>query len=213
MKQGAIGNRRLPFAPHLGLVKFGSIVSVRPNRLCGFGSATRTPLSTCRIEEDELCKTAKNEDLIRFAKSRAKKLRDYLAKEGHSINHSQSLEATAHVEGFKDWNTYVARFKLAEQSVPQEPTAPTEPPYPLQVGDNISGSYRGVRFTGVLRGLEKTITNKVWRASIAFSETLEIPGNPALNQTRRRVRLMLDTDGRSVNLKGEPDGYSSIDMP
>lgn len=151
--------------------------------------------------------------LIKFAKSRAKKLRDYLEKEGHIINHSQSLEATAQAEGFKNWNTYVARFKLAEQAVPPQAAASTDAPYPLQVGDAIAGTYRGVRFGGILRGLEKTITEGVWRANIAFSDTLAIPGNPALNQTRRRVRLMVDANGMSVNLKGKPDGYSLIDMP
>lgn len=155
-----------------------------------------------------------NQDsLIRFAKARAKKLRGYLAKEGLAINHSQSLEATAQTEGYKDWNTYVACFKLAEQAVPLQTVSPAGLPYPLQVGETISGTYREVRFTGILRGLEKTITENVWRANIAFSETLEMPGNPALAQTRRRVRLMVDGNGISVNLKGNPDGHLAIDMP
>jgi len=155
-----------------------------------------------------------NQDsLIRFAKARAKKLRGYLAQEGVSINHSQSLEATAQTEGYKDWNTYVAHFKLAEKSLPPQTAPAADPPYPLQVGDTISGTYREARFTGILRGLEKTITDNVWRANIAFSEPLEIPGNPALAQTRRRVRLMVDGNGISVNLKGNPDGHMAIEMP
>jgi len=151
--------------------------------------------------------------LIGFAKSRAKKLRKYLATQGHSINHSQSLEATARVEGFKDWNTYVARFNLVEQALPQEEQTSQTAPYPLQVGDTISGTHRGVKFDGVLRGLEKTITDGVWRTVISFDDPLELPGNPALRQSRRRVRLMLNSNGMSVNLKGRPDGHTTINMP
>jgi len=153
-------------------------------------------------------------DLIKFAKSRAKKLREFLANQGHAISHSQSLEATAQTEGFKDWNTYTARFKMAEDAITDlKPQPETAAPYPLQVGDAISGTFRGAKFTGTLRGLEKTITGGVWRTVLHFDKRIELPGHPALKNTRERVRIMLNANGVSVNLKGKPDGHTILNMP
>jgi len=157
-------------------------------------------------------------DLIRFAKSRAKKLREYLAGQGHTLSHSQSLEATAKTEGFKDWNTYTAHFKLAEQAIPipvhnEAGTTAKEPSYPLQVGDVISGTYRDCPFTGKLLGLEKTITSGVWRAKMHFDKPVKLPGHPALKNTRQRVNCMLNANGLSVDLKGKPDGHTNLNMP
>jgi len=152
-------------------------------------------------------------NLIKFAKSRAKKLRQYLADQGLTISHSQSLEATAQAEGFKDWNTYTARFKLAEDAVPTTNTPISQNEFPLHVGDRISGEYRGSQFEGSLIGLEKTITNGVWRAVLKFDKPVELPGTKALKHTRQRVSCMLNENGMSVNLKGTPDGFTAINMP
>jgi len=154
-------------------------------------------------------------DLTQHAKNRAKRLRLYLADLGHTISHSESLEATAQVEGYRDWNTYCAYFKLAENAaglaVPTENTDTKT--YPYQPGERIAGSYRGSKFIGTLLGLEKTISPGVWRAIIHFDAPVAVVGAEAVGHTRRRVRLMLNANGMSVNLKGRPDGFASVNMP
>lgn len=150
-------------------------------------------------------------DFIKFAKTRAKRLRSYLAEKGHTLSHSESLEATAKAEGYRDWNTYSALFK----TVANELSAPTKnrQHYPLHVGDKIRGTYRGVRFEGILMGLEETITNGVWRVKLHFDTPLDLPAPEGLKLTRQRVRCMLNADGMSVNLKGTPDGHMTVEMP
>jgi len=152
-------------------------------------------------------------DLIKFAKSRAKKLRTYLTAQGLMISHSQSLEATAQAEGFKDWNTYVARFDAAKAAFLAPAPKSDNNNYPLQVGDPISGTYRGCKFKGTLLGLEQTITKGVWRAKMQFDKPVRLPSAEALKLTRQRVRCLLNANGISVNLKGHPDGQTVINMP
>lgn len=156
-------------------------------------------------------------DLLKFAKTRAKKLRRFLSTHDIEISHSQSLEAVAHIEDAKDWNTYAARFKLVDkalQSTPQEKLSDDAAGFPLSVGDRIAGQYRGADFSGTLIGLERTKKEGVWRAKLHFDEPVRLPGaSPALNLTRQRVRCMLDANGRSVTLLGKPDGQAQLAMP
>lgn len=151
------------------------------------------------------------DDFIKLAKTRAKRLRAYLAECGHKITHSESLEATASAEGYRDWNTYSALFKTAANALsnPEQPQLQ----YPFHVGDTLEGLYRGVRFKGRLLGLEETITTGVWRAKMHFDAPVQLPSPKGLNLTRQRINCMLNTDGLSVNLKGTPDGHIALDMP
>lgn len=153
-------------------------------------------------------------DLLRFAKARAKRLRAYLTDENHPISHSMALEAIAKTEGFRDWNTYAARFQLAAEAFAETPPETPETGYfPLRVGDRITGLYRGASFKGVLLGLEATINPGVWRAKLHFDTPVTLPGTDRLKHTRQRVRCMLDADGHSVNLKGRPDGAVILELP
>lgn len=152
------------------------------------------------------------DDLIKFAKSRAKRLRTYLSENGHTISHSESLEATAQTEGYRDWNTYCALFKIAASEL-DNPVVHTRLQYPCHVGDRVEGTFRGVHFQGILLGLEETITKGVWRVKIHFDFPVKPPSHEALNLTRRRINCMLNIDGISVNLKGTPDGHITLNMP
>lgn len=154
---------------------------------------------------------ASADDFIKFAKNRAKRLRKYLSEKGHPISHSESLEAIAQAEGYRDWNTYIALFKLASQELPDALEMGQH--FPMHVGDRIQGTYRGVRFVGTLLGLEETITSGVWRAKMHFDNPVELPSPKGINLTRQRVQCMLNSDGVSVNLKGSTDGHISLDMP
>ncbi|MBL4789103.1 MAG: hypothetical protein JKY60_08660 [Kordiimonadaceae bacterium] len=154
-------------------------------------------------------------DLAAFAKKRAKKLRLFLADLGHSISHSQSLEAMAHAEGFRDWNTYCASFKLVADISPEPDfrAARHYENFPVQVGDRISGRYRGVPFKGVLLGLEQTITPGVWRAKMHFDAPVKLDNPKSFDVTRQRVQVKFNAAGKTVNLKGTPDGSTELDLP
>ncbi len=151
------------------------------------------------------------EDFIKLAKNRAKRLRSYLDGSGHSISHSESLEAIARSEGYRDWNTYSALFKTVAGEISN--SSHTKQQYPFHVGDKITGTFRGVRFQGTLLGLEETITSGVWRIKMHFDTPVKLPSHEALNLTRQRINCMLNVKGASVNLKGSPDGHIKLDMP
>lgn len=154
---------------------------------------------------------AKQADFIKLAKTRAKRLRATLAEQGHTISHSESLEAIAKTEGYRDWNTYSALFKTVSEELSARTNEHMQ--YPLHVGDTISGTFRGIRFAGRLLKLEETITPGVWRAKLHFETPVKLPAHDALNLTRQRVSCMLNASGVSVNLKGKPDGHITLDMP
>ncbi|MEX0300071.1 MAG: glyoxalase superfamily protein, partial [Kordiimonas sp.] len=149
------------------------------------------------------------EDFIKLAKNRAKRLRAYLDGSGHSISHSESLEAIAHSEGYRDWNTYSALFKTVAGEISKPDQRKQQ--YPFHVGDTVTGTFRGVRFQGTLLGLEETITLGVWRVKMHFDNPVKLPSHEALNLTRQRINCMLNIAGASVNLKGAPDGHIILD--
>lgn len=151
------------------------------------------------------------DDFIKFAKNRAKRLRTYLVDCGYKLGHSESLEAIARSEGYRDWNTYCALFKAAASEI-SDPIH-THLQYPFHVGDTLRGLYRGVRFQGTLLGLEQTITSGVWRVKMHFDAPVHLPAPTGLSLTRQRINCMLNIEGLSVNLKGTPDGHITLDMP
>ena len=72
---------------------------------------------------------------ISQAKQRAKIMRKDLFSRGIKISYSQALERVAAEIGYRDWNTAVARLS-------------NEPPFRIQVGDTVSGTYLKQPFTG-----------------------------------------------------------------
>lgn len=52
--------------------------------------------------------------IAKTVKLRATKLRGVMNELGHSLNHSESLEAVSRLEGYTDWNTYSASLKKSE---------------------------------------------------------------------------------------------------
>lgn len=148
-------------------------------------------------------------DIITLVKGRAKRLRTYLSDLGYALSHAQSLEAIAKEEGCRDWNTLSARLR--------QHTAHTAEHPPLQVGDRVSGTYRGSAFEGTVLGLERTDGSAkqlgpVWRIKLQFDSPVEIGSSEKLSLTRQRVRAMIDTKGISVNLKGRPDGLMTLTL-
>ena len=152
-------------------------------------------------------------DLVKYAKSRAKKLRAYPETRDHKISHSESLEATAKADGYKDWNTYSALFKLAEAELTKEKTPLPKQQFPLHVGDRVQGIYRQAHYKGVLLGLEATITPGVWRVKMHFDTPVKLPSPKGIDLKRQRVRCMLNAEGISVNLKGTVNVDVTIELP
>ncbi|WP_417462195.1 glyoxalase superfamily protein [Kordiimonas sp.] len=157
-------------------------------------------------------------DILKFAKGRAKRLRSYLAELDISLTHAHSLEAIAKEDGFRDWNTYVANppVGMAENDVPARAAQRDNQMVPrlkFHVGDRIKGRYRGASYAGTILGLEKTDGGPVWRIKIQFDEPVRIGQSEVLNLTRQRIRSMINADGNSVNLKGTPDGWLTVEFP
>ncbi|MFC4346284.1 glyoxalase superfamily protein [Kordiimonas lipolytica] len=149
-------------------------------------------------------------DLITQMKGRAKRLRSYLSDLGHTLSHAQSLEAISKEEGCRDWNTLSAQLRQQESTQANRP--------PIHVGDRTTGIYRGSAFEGTVLTLERTDGSSkqlcpVWRIKIHFDAPVAIGTNTQLNHTRQRVRAMINREGKSVNLKGVPDGFMQIDLP
>lgn len=49
------------------------------------------------------------------AKAQATKLKEVLEGLGHTLKHSQCLEAISKIEGYSDWNTYTAEINIHQQ--------------------------------------------------------------------------------------------------
>lgn len=128
---------------------------------------------------------------------------------GHILSHAQSLEAISKEEGCRDWNTLSARLRQQDAHAGQTP--------PIQVGQRVTGIYRDSVFEGTVLGIERTDGSAkqlcpVWRIKLQFDEPVEIGKSPNLPMKRQRVRAMIASDGRSVNLKGVPDGFLEITL-
>ena len=150
-------------------------------------------------------------DSLKKTKGRAKRLRSYLASQDFEITYAQSLEAVAQEDGFRDWNTLSASLLAASdpaRSDSEEKNAASA--LGFHVGDRVCGTYRGGDFTGTILGLEKTDGAPVWRIKIQFDEPVHLNPDGLLDLTRLRVRLMINADGTSVNLKGTPDGQMQM---
>ncbi|MCJ9430503.1 glyoxalase superfamily protein [Kordiimonas marina] len=146
-----------------------------------------------------------------MAKARAKRLRAYLTGAGLPVSHSQSLEAIAHEDGFRDWNTLSAHLRQAAS--PEEKPAKSdisENGCPFTLGSRAAGFYYNTPFTGQVRGIEMTARDGVWRITLQFNKRLKVTMGDHLDMARQRVRLTVDRLGRSVNLAGKADGHAQI---
>ncbi|MFC3050593.1 glyoxalase superfamily protein [Kordiimonas pumila] len=142
------------------------------------------------------------------AKAGAKRLRAFMADKDIALSHSDSLEAIAHIEGYRDWNTLSAH--LPPTGACAVPTGTLCNSFPVQVGSKVSGLYYEAPFEGTLLGLEQTINPAVWRVKLQFDEPVTPPAMTRIGLTRRRVQGSINKDGISVNLLGKPDGHIRV---
>ena len=121
-------------------------------------------------------------------KDQARRLRDALARQGTTVNHSKSLELIASQYGFRDWNTLHARI------------GNTPPPKRvLAIGDRVSGYYLGQSFNGKVIAI-KTLTSAhgMQQVTFDFDEAVDVITFESWSAFRKRVTCTLDEDGRTV---------------
>ena len=123
---------------------------------------------------------------ISQAKQRAKIMRKDLFSRGIKISYSQALERVAAEIGYRDWNTAVARLS-------------NEPPFRIQVGDTVSGTYLKQPFTEIGGGSHFEVT-------LHFDEPVDVVSFDSFSAFRQRVNVTVDDTGVSPSKTsdGEP---------
>ncbi|MBL0371637.1 hypothetical protein JJB09_06325 [Rhizobium sp. KVB221] len=128
-------------------------------------------------------------------KDQAKRLRDALARQGTTVNHSKALELVASQYGFRDWNTLHA-------SLGNSPPKRT-----LTLGDRVNGRYLGQDFKGQVVAVQTlTSAHGMTRVTFDFDEPVDVVTFDSFSAYRKRVTCTLDADGRTVEKtsNGEP---------
>lgn len=120
-------------------------------------------------------------------KDQARRLRDALARQGTTINHSRSLELIASQYGFRDWNTLHA--KIGNQP----------PKRLLSLGDRATGRYLGARFAGKVIAIQR-LTNApgMTRVTFDFDAPVNVSRFESFAVMRKRVVCTLDEEGRTA---------------
>lgn len=133
-------------------------------------------------------------------KSQAKRLRTALAEEGVAVSHARALELVARSHGVRDWNTLSARPEKPEQ----------QPPVAFALGQAVSGTFYGKPATGHVVGLEQTIKPELVRLTVAFNPPVDASTSAHFKAERRRVTMIVGTDGRSRRLTGTETGHMEL---
>jgi len=119
-------------------------------------------------------------------KGQARRLRTSLATAGNDITHSRSLELIAQQYGFADWNTLYAK-------VGNEP-----PKRAWAVGDRVSGSYLGKRFSGTVLALKAATSYPgYYTITVDFDEAVDVVDFESFSALRKRVTATIDEQGIS----------------
>lgn len=127
------------------------------------------------------------------AKERARLLRRDLASRGISISHSQALERVAAELGFRDWNTAVARLS-------------NDPPFTIQVGDTVSGTYLKQPFSGQVLAVRSVGGGSHFQVTLHLDEAVDVVSFDSFSAFRQRINGTIDADGVSPSKTsdGEP---------
>ncbi len=121
---------------------------------------------------------------IETLKAQAKRLRARLETETHPCSHSQALELVAHQHGYTDWNTLSAAAQRHQQQRAQRP---------LEVGDDVAGTYLGQQFTGRVIGVQAMMGGHM-RLTLHFDKPVDVVRFDSFSSFRQRVSCTLDAD-------------------
>lgn len=136
-------------------------------------------------------------------KTNARRLRDALAADGIAISHAKALELVARQEGARDWNTLAARPTEAK-------TDSTTMSVPFSVGEAVSGTFNGNPAKGRVIGVEETIKPDLWRVTVTFNPPVDVSTSKLFSSERRRIQMVVGSDGRSRRLTGTETGVMAL---
>ena len=137
---------------------------------------------------------------IEAVKDQAKRLRDTLSDTGQNIGHSQALELMARQYGYKDWNTFHA--KLGNQQVTT----------PFKLGQHVSGTYLGKRFTGEVLALRKLSGHDRFRISLKFDKPVDVVDFDSFSSFRHRISSTIGLDGKTVEKTSNGKPQLQLDL-
>lgn len=125
---------------------------------------------------------------IEDLKAQAKHLRVQLDTPQNPITHARALELVARQYGYADWNTLCAVSKRCEQE-----RARSLSQRPLQVGDEVAGTYLGNKFVGRVVGIRSMGAGHT-RLTLHFDEPVDVVTFDSFSSFRQRVSCTLDED-------------------
>lgn len=132
-------------------------------------------------------------------KDQARRLKQGLASTGTEISHSKSLELIAAQFGYRDWNTLVATLGNR--------------PRRLSIGDRVTGHYLGQRFSGEIVSLAPLGGSpKRMRIGLHFDEPVDVVTFDSFSAFRRRIRAVIDENGRTVEKTSNGRPHLELDM-
>lgn len=123
----------------------------------------------------------------------AKRLRTALADDGIQIGHSRALELVAKQFGERDWNT-LAAVQTGSGSIP------------FTVGQRVKGTFNDKPAMGRVIGLSETIKPDLWRVTVKFDPPVDVVTSELFSSERRRITMIVGSDGRSRRLTGTETG-------
>ncbi|MGD1933037.1 MAG: glyoxalase superfamily protein [Candidatus Phaeomarinobacter sp.] len=121
-------------------------------------------------------------------KAQAKRLRIQLDTPQTPVPHARALELVAGQYGYSDWNTLCAVSKRCADD-----RARTLSQRPLQVGDEVAGTYLGQQFVGRVIGI-RSMGSGHTRLTLHFDEPVDVVTFDSFSAFRQRVSCTLDED-------------------
>jgi len=129
--------------------------------------------------------------LARF-KAEARRLREGA---GPGFPHSQALEAVAHRNGARDWNTLQATARR---------------PVRLAVGDRVAGRYLGHPVFARVHAVQATPNPGRLRLTLHLDQPVDVVTFESFSAYRQRIRAMIGPDGRTAEKTS--DGIPHLEL-
>lgn len=133
-------------------------------------------------------------------KAQAKRLRTTLDAAGHTIGHSQALEAIAKQHGYRDWNTLSARART------------NQPQPPVRIGETVSGEYLGQRFSGRVIACGDLLADNRFRITVKFEKPVDVVTFDSFSSFRQRVTCVIDGSGVSPQKTSNGRPHMKLDL-
>ncbi|TPW32362.1 hypothetical protein FJU08_04975 [Martelella alba] len=125
-------------------------------------------------------------------KRQARRLRQALQAQEHTISHSFALELIAAQHGYRDWNTLQA---LSTRFDGETEGARTDSATTLGLGSAVTGRYLGNPFSGKIIALQ-TLGDASLKLTIAFDKPIDVVSFDSFSFPRRRISATIDRKSR-----------------